>query len=80
MLSIPGHSRSPLCDGITRRDTLRLGALTLGGLTLPELLRAEQVAGIRKSHKSRDHDLYVRSARTSRYVRPEDGRPCGDSW
>ncbi len=52
MLSIFGHSRSPLCDGITRRDTLRLGALTLGGLTLPELLRAEQVAGIRKSHKA----------------------------
>ncbi len=46
MLSILGHGRSPFCDGMTRRDTLRLGALTLGGLTLPVLLRAEQIAGI----------------------------------
>ena len=52
MLSIFGHSRSTLCDGLTRRDTLRLGALTLGGLTLPQLLQAEQLAGIRKSHKA----------------------------
>ena len=52
MLSILGHGHSALCDGITRRDTLRLGALTLGGLTLPQLLRAEQLAGIRKSHKA----------------------------
>jgi hypothetical protein len=52
MLSIFGHSRSTLCDGLTRRDTLRLGALTLGGLTLPQLLQAEQMAGIRKSHKA----------------------------
>ncbi len=52
MLSIFGQSRSALCDGFTRRDTLRLGALTLGGLTLPQLLQAEQLAGIRKSHKA----------------------------
>ncbi|MCA9079714.1 MAG: DUF1501 domain-containing protein [Planctomycetaceae bacterium] len=29
-----------LCDGVTRREWLRLGSLGLGGLTLPTLLRA----------------------------------------
>lgn len=52
MLSLPGHGRSILCDGISRRDSLRLGTLTLGGLTLPDLLKAEQVAGVKNSHKA----------------------------
>lgn len=37
------------CDGISRRNMLKIGALGLGGLTLPDLLKAE--AG-RKSHKA----------------------------
>lgn len=41
-----------LCDGITRRDCLRIGALSVGGLTLPQLLRAEQLQGVRQSRKS----------------------------
>ena len=36
----------------SRRGFLRIGALGLGGLTLPGLLRAEAAAGVRKSHKS----------------------------
>lgn len=56
MLSILGHRsrrrRSTFCDGVARRDVLRAGALTLGGLTLPELLRAEDSAGIRGSKKA----------------------------
>jgi len=40
------------CDGVSRRDLLRIGSLTVGGLSLPQLLRAEQAAGIRSSHKS----------------------------
>lgn len=51
MLSIQGN-KYQLCDGLTRRDVLRIGALGLGGLTLPQLLRAEANAGIRSSHKS----------------------------
>ena len=43
-----------MCDGITRRNFLRVGALALGGLTLPDLLRsaaqaAEQRQPRRKS-------------------------------
>jgi uncharacterized protein (DUF1501 family) len=37
---------------LSRRSFLRLGALGLGGLTLPGLLRAEADSGIRSSHKS----------------------------
>jgi hypothetical protein len=44
--------RSSFCDGITRRDLLRIGTLSVGGLSLPQLLRAEQAAGIRGSHKA----------------------------
>jgi len=33
-----------LCDGTTRRELLRLGGLSLAGLTLPNLLRARETA------------------------------------
>ncbi|MBT4693026.1 MAG: DUF1501 domain-containing protein, partial [Planctomycetaceae bacterium] len=36
----------------SRRDFLRIGALGLGGLTLPGLMRAEAANGVGKSHKS----------------------------
>ena len=44
MLSVSGHK--------SRREFLKVGALGLGGLTLPDLLRAENAAGVRKSHKA----------------------------
>src|SRR3954447_11162719 len=34
----------PKCDGSTRREFLQVGALALGGLTLPDLLRARAAA------------------------------------
>ena len=37
---------------LPRRGFLQMGALSLGGLTLPNLLRAESASGIRSSHKS----------------------------
>ena len=51
MLKISG-SPFRLCDGVTRREALRIGALGLGGQSLPNLLRAEEHAGIRNSHKA----------------------------
>lgn len=39
MLTIAG-SRQPFCDGLSRRSFLKIGALGMGGLALPELLRA----------------------------------------
>src|SRR5437764_1088457 len=51
MLSILGGG-SKLCDGVSRRNFLKIGALGLGGLALPDLLRAEANAGQRKGHKA----------------------------
>jgi hypothetical protein len=51
MLSIHGRSHR-LCDGMTRRDVLKIGALGMGGLALPDLLRYESQAGIKNSHKA----------------------------
>jgi hypothetical protein len=41
-----------MCDQLPRRDFLAIGSLALGGLSLPQLLRAEQSAGTGRSHKS----------------------------
>lgn len=40
------------CDGVSRRNFLKIGALGLGGLALPQLLHAESQMGIRRSHKA----------------------------
>ena len=52
MLKIYGNGRGRLCDGVSRRDFIKIGGLALGGLSLPHLLHAEQLAGIRRSHKA----------------------------
>ncbi|MGH7128899.1 MAG: DUF1501 domain-containing protein, partial [Planctomycetaceae bacterium] len=44
MLTILGpreHRGERFCDGLSRRAFLRIGGLALGGLTLPQILRAE---------------------------------------
>jgi hypothetical protein len=40
------------CDGLARRDFLRIGALAAGGLTLPGLLKAESQSGGNATGKS----------------------------
>jgi hypothetical protein len=50
MLTVLGP-RARYCDGLTRRSFLTVGALGVGGLTLPGLLRAEAATG-KRSHKS----------------------------
>ncbi len=52
MLKIYGKSSGGFCDGISRRNFLKIGALGLGGLSLPQLLRAEAQSGVRRSHKA----------------------------
>jgi hypothetical protein len=51
MLTIYG-SRSRFCDGVSRRNFLKIGTLGLAGLSFPQLLRAEAAVGISKSHKA----------------------------
>lgn len=52
MLTIQGD-RQPFCDGINRRNFLKIGGLAMGGLALPDLLRASAQAESKASqHKS----------------------------
>ncbi|MEX2287776.1 MAG: DUF1501 domain-containing protein [Planctomycetaceae bacterium] len=46
MLTIPGRAHN-LCDGISRRDALRVGSLAVGGVTLAGLLERKAVAARR---------------------------------
>jgi hypothetical protein len=52
MLSILGRPSGRFCDGVTRRGFLKIGGMVMGGLSLPQLLRAEAASGIRNSHKA----------------------------
>ncbi|MEZ5302168.1 MAG: DUF1501 domain-containing protein [Verrucomicrobiales bacterium] len=53
MLTLTSRASSRhFCDGLSRRSFLRIGALGLGSLGLPDLLRAEAAAGIGSSQKA----------------------------
>jgi hypothetical protein len=52
MITIPGASGGALCDGVSRRDFLRLGGLGMGGLGLSQILQAEALSGVGRSAKS----------------------------
>src|SRR4051812_16327058 len=53
MLTIHGP-KTRLCDGVTRRSFLKVGALSFGAvnLTLPQILRAEAASGTSNSQKA----------------------------
>lgn len=52
MLRINGPITGPFCDGVSRREFLRVGGLAMGGLSLPQILSAQAQAGERRSHKA----------------------------
>lgn len=51
MLTIlgPKPPGSGYCDGVSRRNFLKIGALGLGGMSLPQVLQAEEALGIRSA-------------------------------
>lgn len=51
MLTILG-GKSRFCDGVSRRDFLKIGGLALGGVSLPQLLQAQEANGAGRSHKA----------------------------
>jgi hypothetical protein len=51
-MSLRCQNSVALQSAMNRRDLLRIGALGMGGLSLPNLLRAEQASGVGKSRKS----------------------------
>lgn len=55
MLTLLGKAyqgQTSFCDRLTRRNFLKIGALGWGGLTLPQLLKAESQRGMGRSTKS----------------------------
>ena len=46
MLSILGTRQTATCDGGSRRHFLKIGGLALGGLTLPQILQAEETSPV----------------------------------
>ena len=52
MLDVEGRGSGSFCDGVSRRDFLRVGSLGMGGLSLPQLLQAEKAAGVGSSNKA----------------------------
>lgn len=72
-LPFPGP-RQRLCNGMTRRQTLRLGATGLfGGLTLPGIMRAEEIA------KASGQPRNAR-AKSCIFIFLEGGPPQQDMW
>ncbi len=51
MITIKGQ-KYRFCDGVSRRGFLQIGGLAMGGLSLPQILQAEQQQGIRRGHKA----------------------------
>jgi hypothetical protein len=54
-----GGGRSKRCDGLSRRDFVRVGALGALGLTLPGLLRAEETAPARRRRGARARSVIL---------------------
>jgi hypothetical protein len=51
MLSIPGDAYR-FCDGMSRRSFLQIGGLAMGGLSLPDILRAESQSNSGRAKRS----------------------------
>jgi hypothetical protein len=51
MLTLTGN-RLCMCDGVSRRSFLQVGGLAMGGLSLPQILKAQAAAGESSQHKA----------------------------
>jgi hypothetical protein len=58
MLTLLGK-RQPFCDGVSRRNFLRIGALGFGGLALPDLLRAEATSTAAAANNKSIINIYL---------------------
>ena len=50
MLVVPGALNKDTCDGVTRRDVLRIGGSAICGLSMPELLRLQSLSASEATH------------------------------
>ena len=59
MLSILGQRPVSGCDGQTRRHFLKIGGMALGGMALPQILRAEESSAAGPSPQSLSHKAII---------------------
>lgn len=52
MLSLFSQSQGGFCDGVSRRNFLRIGGLAMGGISLQDVLRAEAAQKSASRHKA----------------------------
>ena len=52
MLTVHSQPGGGFYDGVSRRNFLKIGGLAMGGLSLPEVLKAEAASGAGKSQKA----------------------------
>jgi uncharacterized protein (DUF1501 family) len=74
MLVIPGYSGKDTCDGVTRRDMLRIGGSALMGLTLADLFRTEAQA------KKNEHGIGFGKAKSIILIYLQGGPSHIDLW
>lgn len=74
MLSLFGRSHG-FCDGVSRRDLLKVGALGLGGMTLPALLRARAAAAAEGRDVRRTSVIYIELAGGPSHFETYDPKP-----
>lgn len=74
MLELLG-TRFGCCDGVTRRNFLRVGALGLGGMTLPELLRRRAAAEAAGQTPAKTSVIYIELAGGPTHFETYDPKP-----
>ena len=83
MLTIFGsREHSTFCDGLRRRDFIRIGGLSMGGLmslSLADLFRAEAAAGTRVFAQGGDQHFPWRRSAASGHVGDQDRGARGNT-
>ncbi len=59
MITIPAQSTGLFCDGVSRRDFLRIGGLAMGGLSLPQLFAAQSSRAENAANASRKSVIMI---------------------
>src|SRR3954462_3048979 len=80
MLVIPGQQGKATCDGMTRRELLRVGGSALLGLTLADILRLQGTASAAPPAASADHGPGWNRARSVILLYLQGGPSHLDLW
>ena len=54
MLNLTSNAKSHTCDGVSRRDFIQVGSLGAVGLSLPQLVEAQESGAVQDEHDERN--------------------------